>query len=196
MKAALYLRVSTSQQTTSNQRRELESYCERQGWQVAEIYDDSGVSGSKQERPALDRMLKDATAGKFQVVVVWKIDRLARSVAHLLSILQQLQSAGVGFCSTTQQLDTTTPYGRMVTQLLGCIAEFERSLVVERVKIGMASARARGSKIGRPRTAVDIRKALELRMKGLGLKQIARLIGVPRSTLHRTLQAIPKPCTA
>jgi len=122
MKAAVYVRVSTGngQQTTENQRRELEAYCERQGWKTT-VYDDTGVSGAKASRPALDRMMKDAVAGKIGVVVVVRIDRLARSVVHLLQVLQQLQAAGVGFVSTTQQIDTTTAYGRMVVTFLGAV---------------------------------------------------------------------------
>lgn len=124
MKAGIYIRVSTDSQTTQNQRRELEAYCERQGWKVAGAYDDSGISGAKADRPALNRLLNDAAAGKIGVVVVWKIDRLARSVVHLLQVLQQLQAAGVAFVSTTQQIDTTTAYGRMVLTFLGAVAEF------------------------------------------------------------------------
>lgn len=196
MIAGLYIRVSTTNgQTTDNQRRELESYCQRQGWKAV-VYDDSGVSGAKEERPALSRMMKDAAAGKIGVVVVWKIDRLARSVVHLLQILQQLQAAGVGFVATTQQIDTTTAYGRMVLTFLGAVAEFERSLIVERVKAGLSRAKAQGVKVGRPRVAVDIRRALALRADGLGYKQIAKALGVPRTTVYRVLSGIPQPPAA
>lgn len=199
MRAGLYIRVSTSagNQTTLNQRRELEAYVERQsGWEIAGVYDDSGVSGAQTERPALNRMLKDAAAGKLGVVVVWKIDRLARSVVHLLQVLQQLKASGVGFVATTQQIDTTTAYGRMVLTFLGAVAEFERSLIVERVKAGLSRAKAQGVKVGRPRVAVDIKRALELRKQGLGYKQIAKSLGVPRTTVYRVLSAIPQPPTA
>jgi DNA invertase Pin-like site-specific DNA recombinase len=108
-KVALYLRVSTSQQTVENQRLELDKYCERQGWQIVKVYEDSGFSGSKSDRPALNEMLRDAGKSKFQVVVCWKIDRLARSTADLLNILLTLKNNGVDFCSTTQAIDTTNP---------------------------------------------------------------------------------------
>lgn len=196
MKAGLYLRVSTSDQTTQNQRVELEAYCRRQGWEVAGTYDDSGVSGAKAERPALNRMLADAASKKLDVIVCWKIDRLGRSTVHLLGLLERLQALGVGFVSTTQAIDTTTAYGRMVLTFLSAIAEFERDLIKERVRAGMRRAREEGVRVGRPRTAIDIRRALELRRAGLGFKQVARQIGVPRSTLFRTLQAIPKPSAA
>ncbi|MBM4142860.1 MAG: hypothetical protein FJ225_04590 [Lentisphaerae bacterium] len=150
-------------------------YCRRQGWQVVEVYDDTGVSGAKADRPGLNRLLADAARHRFDVVV--------------LSVLQRLQAAGVGFVSTTQQIDTTSAYGRMVLTFLGAIAEFERELIVERVKAGQARARAEGVKIGRPRVAFDVGKAIELRENGLGYKQIARTLGVPRTTLFRTLRS-------
>lgn len=194
MVAGLYIRVSTSNggQTTDNQRRELEAYCQRQGWKSV-VYDDSGVSGAKEDRPALNKLLKDASAGKIGVVVVWKIDRLARSVVHLLQVLQQLQAAGVGFVATTQQIDTTSAYGRMVLTFLGAVAEFERSLIVERIKAGLSRAKAQGVRVGRPRVAVDIKKALALRGEGLGYKQIAKALGIPRTTVYRVLSGIPQP---
>lgn len=192
-KACLYLRVSTASQTTDNQRMELDAYCDRQGWTVGKVYDDSGVSGSTNDRPALNQLMQDVRAGKAgDVIVVWKIDRLARSTSHLLSILSQLKSAGVDFCSTTQAIDTTTSYGKMVMTFLGAIAEFEKDTIVERVKSGIARARSQGITLGRPRTAIDIRKALQLRQAGLGYKQIAKELNIPRTTLFRTLQAIPK----
>lgn len=193
-KVALYVRVSTEKQTTENQQRELEVYCKRQGWHIVKIYDDSGVSGSIDSRPALDRMLKDATTGtgKFSAIVCWKIDRMARSVVNLLQTLQTLQAAGVGFVSMTQQIDTTTPYGRMVLTFLGAISEFEKSLIQERVCSGLKRAKANGVKLGRPRVAVDVAGALKLRNQGLGYKQIAKQLGLPRTTVYRTLKAIPQ----
>ncbi len=192
-RVAIYTRVSTDSQTTQNQRLELESYCQRQGWSVVEVYNDSGISGAVADRPALNRLLKDASQGKMDVVLIWKIDRLARSVAHLLQVLQQLQSSGVGFVSATQQIDTTTAYGRMVLTFLGAVAEFERSLIVERVHAGLSRAKAEGVTLGRPRVAMDVRRAIQLRDNdGLGYKQIAKALNVPRTTLYRTLSAIPK----
>lgn len=191
-RAALYCRVSTDRQTNENQRLELEAYCERQGWKVAKVYEDQ-MTGSLRDRPALDDMLKDATKGKFDVVACWKIDRLARSTADLLSILSQLKNAGVDFCSTTQAIDTTTSYGKMVMTFLGAISEFERDVLIERVRLGLQRAKANGVKLGRPRKGFDIKKALKLRdIDGMGYKQIAKALGVPRTTLYRTLGGIPK----
>jgi DNA invertase Pin-like site-specific DNA recombinase len=194
LRAALYVRVSTLNhgQTTANQRLELEAYCQRQGWTVVEVYDDTGVSGSKADRPALDKMLKDASAHKFDVVVCWKVDRMARSTMHLLQLLQTLQSFSIGYVAATQNLDTTTAAGKMVTVFLSAVAEFELALTRERIVAGQNRARAEGTHIGRKRVGFDVAKALELRGQGLGYLQIARQLGVPRSTLHRTLAAIPK----
>ena len=190
-KVACYFRVSTSTQTCENQRIELESYCQRQGWTITQVYEDAGVSGSKFDRPALQQMLKDSAKGKFDIVIVWKIDRLARSTSDLLHILQQLNTNGVGFVATTQAIDTTSSMGRMVVTFLSAIAEFERDTIVERVKAGIQRAKSEGIKIGRPRVAVDIVKAIELRNQGLGYKQIAKSLGLPRTTVYRVLSAIP-----
>lgn len=191
-KVAQYIRVSTHQQTTENQKRELDIYCKRQGWRVVQVYDDSGFSGAKNDRPALNDMLKDAVQGRFDILCVWKIDRLARSTADLLNILTQLKTAGIDFCSITQAIDTSTSYGKMVMTFLGAIAEFERETIVERVKSGIARARANNVRLGRPRIAFDVRKAMELRQEGRGYKDIAKQLGIPRTTLFRTLRAIPK----
>jgi DNA invertase Pin-like site-specific DNA recombinase len=192
MKVALYIRVSTNQQTTENQRKELEVYCKRQGWKIAEVYDDSGVSGSTDRRPALDKMLKDATTGKFSTVVIWKIDRMARSVVNLLQTLQTLQAAGVGFVSTTQQLDTTTAYGRMVLTFLGAIAEFEKSLIVERVCSGLQRAKANGVKLGRPKVEFDLEKAVQMKKQKKTWSEISSLLNVSRATVRRMVTPLLK----
>ena len=191
-KVALYVRVSTASQTTDNQTLELKQYCERQGWMIVKTYSDTGISGASRERPALDEMLADATANKWECLVCWKIDRLARSTSHLLDILKQLKTAGVGFCSMTEAIDTTSPQGRMLLTFLGAIAEFERELIRERIKSGLNRTRAEGTKLGRPRLGFDVTKAIELRDSGLGYKQIARELNIPRTTLFRSLSAIPK----
>ena len=192
-KAAQYLRVSTDAQTTDNQRLELYRYCERQGWKNVHTYEDNGISGSTADRPALKEMLGDASRGRFDVLVVWKVDRLARSTVDLLRILQELKSHGVDFVSSTQAIDTTTSYGKMVFTFLGAIAEFERETIVERVRSGLNRARADGVRLGRPRVAIDIKAAMRMRdHEDMGYKQIARALGVPRTTVYRTLRAIPK----
>jgi DNA invertase Pin-like site-specific DNA recombinase len=194
MKAGLYIRVSTANgQTTDNQRRELESYCQRQGWTVTAVYDDTGVSGSKSDRPALNRLLKDAAKGRLEVVVVWKIDRLARSVVHLLQVLQQLQASGVGFVAATQQIDTTTAYGRMVLTFLGAVSEFERELIIERVKIGISRAKSQGVHCGRPKVSLDVERVVQLRKEGVSIREIAKTLKVGCGTVCRSLLGdVPK----
>lgn len=191
-RVACYVRVSTNGQTTDNQTLELRRYCERQGWVISKIYEDKGISGATRERLALDQMLADAAAKKWDCLLVWKIDRLARSTSHLLEILTQLKTAEVGFCSMTEAIDTTSAQGRMLLTFLGAIAEFERELIRERIKAGLNRTRSEGTKLGRPRIGFDVAKAVELRDAGLGYKQIARQLNIPRTTLYRSLKAIPK----
>lgn len=157
MRAALYLRVSTSDQDTARQERELRAVAEARGWEVVETYADNGISGSKgrEKRPAFDRLHQDATRRRFDIVMAWSVDRLGRSLKDLVGFLQELQAAGVELFLYQQAVDTTTPTGRAMFQLLGVFAEFERSMIVERVRSGMAKAKANGTKsgkaIGRPR---------------------------------------------
>ncbi len=195
-KAALYVRVSTAGQTTDNQTLELKQFCERQNWTIVKIYEDHAISGSQHDRPALDELLTDAKKGKFDVVVVWKIDRLARSTSHLLEILNHLRASKVDFCSSTQGIDTTTAHGRMIFTFLGAISEFERELITERVTAGIARAKLEGVKFGRPHVGFDINKALELRQEGLSWGMLAKRTGVSSATLRRTLYPLLKTPTA
>jgi DNA invertase Pin-like site-specific DNA recombinase len=191
-RAGLYLRVSTEAQTTENQAIELKRYCERQGWTIAKTYEDHAVSGTQRDRPSLDEMLSDAQRGKFDVVVVWKIDRLARSTAHLLEILNLLRANHVDFCASTQGIDTTTAHGRMLFTFLGAIGEFERELITERVTAGIKRAKANGVQFGRPRVGFDINRAIELRKEGLSWGQLAKRMGVSSATLRRTIYPLLK----
>jgi DNA invertase Pin-like site-specific DNA recombinase len=151
-RAAIYARVSTANngQDPLVQTREMKEYCPRRGWTVVDEYVDVGISGTKEKRPELDRLMSDAHSRRFDVVVVWKFDRFARSVSHLLRALETFQSLGIEFVSLSEQLDTSTPTGKMVFTVLGAVAELERSLIVERVRAGMRNARAKGKQIGRP----------------------------------------------
>ncbi|MBT3375642.1 MAG: recombinase family protein [Lentisphaerae bacterium] len=191
-RAAIYLRVSTTGQTVENQRLAIERYCALQGWKVVQVYEDVGISGAKDERPGLDQLKKDAVKGKFDVVIVWKFDRLARSTSHLLDTLSLLRRYGVDFVSTTEAVDTSTAAGKMLLTFLGAVGEFERSIIQERVKAGLERARAEGKKLGRPRVGFDLERAIQLRGEGLGYLQVARALGVPRTTLYRYLKAIPQ----
>jgi DNA invertase Pin-like site-specific DNA recombinase len=169
----------------SMQTRELRDYCERRGWTVAAEYVDAGVSGAKDRRPELDRLMADAHKRRFDVVAVWKFDRFVRNVAHLLRALDTFRVLGVEFVSLSESLDTATPAGRMVFTVLGAVAELERSLIAERVRAGLRNARAKGKRLGRPRTVVDAARVALLRAQGLGWKRIASELGVGVGTLYR-----------
>ena len=140
---------------------------ERRGWQLVESYIDEGFSGSKSSRPALDRLMADAHRRKFDVIIVWKFDRFARSVSHLLRALETFNALGIAFVSLSESLDTSTPAGKMVFTVLGAVAELERSLIVERVKAGLRNARAKGKRLGRPRCVVDASRIGQLRARGV-----------------------------
>jgi DNA invertase Pin-like site-specific DNA recombinase len=194
VRAALYARVSTANngQDPTMQTRELREYCERRGWNVVGEYVDIGISGVKEKRPELDRLIADGHKRRFDAVVVWKFDRFARSVSHLLRALETFRSLGIEFVSFSEQMDTTTPAGKMVFTVLGAVAELERSLIVERVKAGLRNARAKGKRLGRPRRLLDTKMIAALRTRGVGWKAIARDLGVGVGTLYRLAGEVPK----
>jgi len=189
MRATIYARVSTSNQGQDPrvQTRELREYCDRRGWTVAGEYVDVGISGATEKRPELDRLMADAHKRRFDVIVVWRFDRFARSVSHLLRALETFKALGIDFVSFSEQMDTSTPAGKMVFTVLGAVAELERSLIVERVKAGLRNARAKGKKLGRPRVAVDTARMGRLRSQGRSIREIARELGCSRSIVHKTL---------
>jgi DNA invertase Pin-like site-specific DNA recombinase len=190
MRVAIYARVSTANngQVPTMQTRELREYAERRGWTVAGEYVDIGISGTKEKRPELDRLMADAHRRRFDVVAVWKFDRMARSVSHLLRALETFNSLGIEFVSLSESLDTATPAGRMVFTVLGAVAELERSLIVERVRAGLRNAKAKGKRLGRPRVVVDARRIAALRSQGFGWKKIAREMSCGVSTVLRVAQ--------
>ena len=170
------------------QTRELEEFCQRRGWDISGRYVDQGISGAKDSRPELNRLMADAHSRRFDVVAVWKFDRFARSVSHLLRALETFQALGIEFVSLSEQVDTSTPTGKMVFTVLGAVAELERSLIAERVRAGLRHARAKGKKLGRPRKVVDARKIATLRAQGWGWKKIAAELGVGIGTVLRAVQ--------
>lgn len=188
-RVAIYVRVSTQDQNSSNQRRELELVAQRGGWEVVEVYADEGVSGAKgrKDRPAFDRMLKDASRRRFDVIACWSVDRLGRSLKDLVAFLQEVQSLGVGLYLHQQGLDSRTPAGIAMFQMLGVFAEFERAMIRERIFAGLARARAQGKKLGRPRMdeakARAIREALATGRQSL--RQIAADHRVGLGTVQR-----------
>ena len=186
MKTALYARVSTTNgQDPEMQLRELREYCERRGWEIEREYVDAGVSGAKEKRPELDRLLADAHKRRFDAVVVWKFDRFARSVSHLLRALETFRSLGIEFVSLSEQVDTSTPTGKMIFTVLGAVAELERSLIAERVRAGLRNARAKGKRLGRPRKVKDASEVARLRAQGASWRSIGAKLGVaPATALH------------
>jgi DNA invertase Pin-like site-specific DNA recombinase len=152
-RAAIYVRVSTDSQTIENQLCELRQVAERRGWEVVEVYNDAGISGAKgrADRPGLDLLLKDASRRKFYVIMAWAIDRLGRSLIDLLGTIQHLEAVGVDLYLDQQAIDTTTPMGKLVFQVTGAFAEFERSMIRQRVKAGLKRAVAQGTRLGRPK---------------------------------------------
>jgi DNA invertase Pin-like site-specific DNA recombinase len=193
LRVALYARVSTlnHQQDPQLQLRELRDYAERRGWQIAGEYVDAGISGAKDSRPELNRLMADAHRRKFDVALVWRFDRFARSVSHLLRALETFKALGIEFCSYSEQLDTSTPTGKMVFTVLGAVAELERSLIAERVRAGLRNARAKGKRLGRPKADIDLALVQKLKSQGQSLRAIARELRIPISTLHDALS--PKP---
>lgn len=189
-RVGLYARVSTANhnQDVELQLSELRRVADQRNWTVLDEYVDDGVSGTELSRPALDRMMADARSGKIDVIAVWRFDRFARSTQHLLSALEEFRVLGVSFVSIREQVDTTTPVGKVLFTLIAAISEFERTLIVERVRAGVANAKAKGIHCGRPKVDADIRPALALLDQGRGLKQVASILKISRSTLRRRLE--------
>ena len=192
-KVSLYARVSTSDkgQDPEMQLRELREFAARRGFDVVEEFVDR-TSGAKESRPALDRLMNDARRRRFDAVIVWKLDRLGRSLKHLVNVLADLGTYGVAFISMNDNLDLSTPTGRLLFGLLASMAEFERSLIQERVKAGLRFAKSRGKRLGRPKRTVDVERVRELRVKGRSWPEIAGELGVSRITCIRAARGVSK----
>ena len=198
-RVAIYARVSTTNhgQDVTLQTRELEQFAHVRGWRIVGSYIDAGVSGSKDSRPELNRLMADAHRRRFDIVCVWRFDRFARSVSHLLRALETFKALGIDFVSFSEQMDTSTPAGKMVFTVLGAVAELERSLIVERVKAGMRNARAKGRCIGRPS---QIQLSPEMRASIAGayacgrtsLRAVAKKFGTSLATVQRCVGEYPQ----
>jgi len=184
--AALYARVSTLDQNCEVQLQDLRRYA-GQRFAVYREYIDVGVSGAQRSRPQFDMLKKDARKRLFDVVLVWKFDRFARSLKHLIESLDEFSSLGIDFVSYTEGVDTTTPTGQLLFHIVGAVAQFERDLIGERVRAGLAHARAMGKHIGRPRAAADVNAVRGLRSSGESLQNIAKTLGIPVSRVRRAL---------
>ena len=185
-RAGVYVRISTGEQNPDLQRHELPDYCARRGWEIAEVYEDH-MSGGKDRRPGLDGLRADARRRRFDVVVVWKFDRFARSTSHLLRALEEFSALGIDFVSVTEAIDTSTPAGKMVFTVLGAVAELERSIIRERVIAGQKAAKRRGVRFGRPVVTVDAAEVKRLRSSGMSWRAIAAQTGIAKDTLRRSL---------
>ena len=187
-RAAIYVRVSTDKQTVENQVAALRQIAERRGWEVVEQYSDAGISGSKGRdgRPGLDQMLKDASRRKFVVIMAWAIDRLGRSLIDLLGTIQTLETCGVDLYLDQQSIDTTTPAGKLMFQVCGAFAEFERSMIKQRVRAGLKRAVEQGKQLGRPKIGEALEKRIQTQLRaGKGILKVAREIGVGTGTVQR-----------
>jgi DNA invertase Pin-like site-specific DNA recombinase len=195
-RVALYLRVSTDGQTTENQRLALEAVAEQRGWTVVATYSDNGISGAKgrAKRPGLDRLLKDAGRAQFNVVMAWAMDRLGRSLADLIDTLRTLEAGHVDLFLHQQAIDTTTPAGRMFFHVTGAFAEFERDMIRSRVNAGLARARARGVRLGRPNVSRKVESVVRARLAaGDGVLKAARAAGCGTSVAQRIKAEMPLP---
>jgi DNA invertase Pin-like site-specific DNA recombinase len=189
MRAAVYARVSTFEQEPENQLAELRRYAAAREWTITE-YVDRGISGAKDRRPALDRLLIDARRRRVDVVVCWRLDRLGRNLRHLITLLEELQALGVAFVSLAEGIDATTPAGKLQMHILGAIAEFERARIAERVKAGLQRARMQGKRLGRPRL-----RPAPIAVPGGSVREAAQVWGVSKSTAARWIASGRIPAT-
>jgi len=183
---ALYARVSTADQNCALQLDDLRRFSSQRFGRSFE-YVDQGISGAQRRRPQLDVLMSDARKRRFDVVLVWKFDRFARSVKHLVDSLEEFRALGIDFISYTEGVDTTTPTGQLLFHIVGAVAQFERDLIAERVRAGIAHARSLGKRIGRPRAVIDEAQVRELRRRGHSLRRIAQELNVPVSRVRRAL---------
>ena len=193
VRAATYVRVSRADQNSQMQTDETAELVSRRGWTLASRFGDEGISGSHDRRPAFQEMMAAARKRRFTVLVVFRCDRLFRSLRDLILTVDELATLGIGFVSVHENFDTLSPTGRLMMSLIASFAEFERSVLVERTKSGIAAARRRGARIGRPPVVVDLVKAKQLRAQGLSFREVAKVLGVGVGTLHRASKTEKRP---
>lgn len=197
MRVALYLRVSTKEQTTENQSRELEAVAKRSGWSVVGVYEDAGISGAngREKRPAFDKLLTDASRREFDMIAAWSVDRLGRSLQNLVTFLEEIQALGVNLYLHQQGLDTTTPTGRAMFGMCSVFAEFERAIIKERINAGLERARASGKALGRKAGPSKKRQKrqtdiLKLHREGCSIRAIAKAVKMSPGTVHSVIRAV------
>lgn len=195
-RCAIYARVSTRDQTCENQLRELRAHAQQRRWEIVEEYVDTGFSGSNESRPALDRLMKSAWAGKFQVALVWRFDRFARSTKHLVTALETFRSLGISFTSLQEQIDTATPLGQAMFTIISAMAQLERDVIRDRVRAGLRRAKSQGVRLGRKPLLIDAHAARRELARGKSVRTVAKELGVGASTLSSRLRAEIPPATA
>ena len=191
-RVAIYCRVSTLDQSTDSQLLDLRRYVAERQWNIYKEYVDEGISGTKDSRPALDELMDAARKRRFDMVLVWRFDRFARSTKHLILALEEFRNLGIDFVSYQENIDTSSPLGSAIFTIISAVAQLERDIIAERVKSGLRRAKENGKKLGRPRgTALDVEKIRGLRKKGWSLKQIAKALNTSKSSVARLLKAVP-----
>jgi len=189
---AIYARVSTTDQSTDSQLLDLRRYVRERGWNIYKEYADEGISGTKDSRPALNELMDDAKKRRFDVVLVWRFDRFARSTKHLILALEEFRNLGIDFVSYQENIDTSSPLGSAIFTIISAVAQLERDIIAERVKAGLRRARENGKKLGRPRVAVDADKIAALRAQGRSWSEIAEELGIGKGTAQRAFYSLPK----
>jgi len=187
-RVALYARVSTTDQSTDSQLLDLRRYTQERNWHIFKEYVDEGISGTKDSRPALNELMNDAKKRRFDVVLVWRFDRFARSTKHLILALEEFKNLGIDFVSYQENIDTSSPLGSAIFTIISAVAQLERDIIAERVKAGLRRAKENGVQIGRPRVLFHVEEAQKLRLKGLSLREIGKKIGVSRTTVLNYLK--------
>ena len=189
MKVALYTRVSTNDQSVEMQTSDLKRYCDQRGFEVYKEYSDQGVSGTKDKRPALDELMADAKKRKFDAVLCWRFDRIARSTKHLITALEEFRHMGIDFVSYQENIDTSSPLGKAMFTIVSAIAELERNILLERVRAGLKRAKENGRILGRPkRLDLDVEELQRMRKKGLSFRQIAKQVKACPGTVYKSLK--------
>ena len=189
-KVAMYVRVSTKEQSVEMQLIDLQRYSEERGFKVFKVYKDNGFSGSQESRPALSELMNDAKKRKFDIVLVWRFDRFARSTKHLVNALYEFRNLGIDFISYQENIDTSSPLGEAIFTIISAMAKLERDIIAERVKGGLRKAKANGKRLGRPKSAVDSDKIVEYRRQNKSIRQIARELSLSSNLVFRTLQKV------
>jgi len=189
-RVALYARVSTTDQSTDSQLLDLRRYVSERGWNIFKEYVDEGISGTKDSRPALNVLMNDAKKRRFDVVLVWRFDRFARSTKHLILALEEFRNLGIDFVSYQENIDTSSPLGSAIFTIISAVAQLERDIIAERVKAGLRRAKENGKKLGRPKASIDVERIQMLRSTGLSLRAIAKKVNISRTTVADVLEKI------